>query len=163
MIELNMKQKVIAGVVVVIISFCAGRATVSETIKTDIKTTEQDKKQDVVATDTQTDKHKTTTVVESTKPTGEKQVTTTVVEDTTINHKTDTTQVDTSSNTSDSKKEVIKGATKTNISALAGLNINGGLTPAYGIAVTHEILGPLTIGAFGLSTGVGGLSVGISF
>lgn len=54
---------------------------------------------------------------------------------------------------------------KTNISALAGYDFTHvrALTPVYGVSVTREVLGPITVGAFGLTNGVVGISLGVSF
>ncbi len=51
-----------------------------------------------------------------------------------------------------------------NVAALLGVDIeNRMFRPTYGISVTKKLLGPITIGVFGLSSGVGGFSIGINF
>lgn len=52
---------------------------------------------------------------------------------------------------------------KTNISALAGIDVTSRPQPIYGISVTREFIGPITVGAWGMTNGVVGLSVGINF
>lgn len=48
--------------------------------------------------------------------------------------------------------------------ALAGANPKMGiLIPIYGISVSKEVFGPFTVGAFGYTSGMVGLSVGINF
>ena len=47
-----------------------------------------------------------------------------------------------------------------NISAIIAIDH---LKPAYGLSVTKEIWGPITVGAFGLSTGVIGVTIGLDF
>lgn len=63
------------------------------------------------------------------------------------------------------KAEVqIKPGPKTNVSALVGNDFSKSLPkPLYGINVSREFLGPVTIGAFGLTNGVLGVSVGLNF
>ncbi len=51
-----------------------------------------------------------------------------------------------------------------NLSALATVDPKAGrYVPIYGISVTKEVFGPFTAGAFGLTNGTLGLSVGINF
>ena len=51
-----------------------------------------------------------------------------------------------------------------NVSALVGNDFSKGIGfPAYGVSVTKQILGPVTVGAFGLTTGVVGISIGLNF
>lgn len=51
-----------------------------------------------------------------------------------------------------------------NISALASVDAKGGnMIPVYGISANKEFIGPITIGAFGLTNGVVGLSIGVNF
>ncbi len=61
-------------------------------------------------------------------------------------------------------KEVTKSGSRTRLSILAGVSV---LRPAdglsYGAHVSTGLLGPVSIGAFGMANGVGGLSVGIDF
>lgn len=52
---------------------------------------------------------------------------------------------------------------KTSINALAGLDTTHNFTPVYGLSVTREVLGPVTVGAFGLTNGIVGVSFGVSF
>lgn len=52
---------------------------------------------------------------------------------------------------------------KANISALGGVDVTAKLQPIYGIAINKEFIGPITIGAFGLTNGVVGLSIGMNF
>lgn len=52
---------------------------------------------------------------------------------------------------------------KLNVSALVSTDFTRGLAPAYGVSVSKEVLGPVTIGAFGFTSGVFGLSIGLDF
>lgn len=57
---------------------------------------------------------------------------------------------------------VLQPVKRNNVSALAGIDAHT-LTPIYGISATRQLVGPITAGAFALTNGVLGLSVGISF
>jgi len=64
------------------------------------------------------------------------------------------------------KKDVIPPKVNTlNISALIGNDFSKGLGiyPVYGVSVTKQILGPVTIGAYGITNGTIGLSIGLNF
>jgi hypothetical protein len=50
-----------------------------------------------------------------------------------------------------------------NVSALVGMNWENRHPAIYGISVNKEILGPITIGAWGLNNGTVGLSIGVNF
>ncbi len=52
---------------------------------------------------------------------------------------------------------------KTNISAIIAEDFKHKDIPLYGISFTREFIGPVTLGAFGLTNGTIGLSVGVSF
>lgn len=53
----------------------------------------------------------------------------------------------------------------TNLSLLAGYDFMSirHLTPTYGLGVSREVLGPVTIGAYGFTSGLIGISVGVNF
>lgn len=148
--EISTRTKVITSIVVVITSFAVGRY--SANTKPDVHTV-IDKTQDIKQ-DTDKDTHKTTTITKT--PDG-KEVTT-ITEDTVIDTKKDTdttTHVD--QTVTQPKNSLI------NISALASLDTADGFKPVYGISANKELIGPVTIGAFGLTNGVIGLSVGVNF
>ena len=50
-----------------------------------------------------------------------------------------------------------------NISALVGVDLPNSLKPLYGASFTKQFLGPISIGAWGLTNGTLGVSVGINF
>jgi len=59
---------------------------------------------------------------------------------------------------------VIKASPKINVSALvAGDITKDSLKPIYGVSINKEFLGPVTLGMFGLTNGIIGLSVGLNF
>jgi hypothetical protein len=88
--------------------------------------------------------HEVTVIVED--PSGKK--TTTITKDTTRK-----------------SKEVVKTIVKpkVNVSALAGVSTTDSRKPVYGISVSKEFIGPITLGAFGLTNGIIGISVGVNF
>lgn len=53
----------------------------------------------------------------------------------------------------------------TNLSLLAGYDFSSPrhLVPVYGLGVTREVLAPVTLGAYGLTNGIVGLSIGVNF
>lgn len=64
----------------------------------------------------------------------------------------------------DNKTSIVLKSSKLNISALIANDFSRGLlVPTYGVSIQKEFIGPLTLGAFGLTNGVVGLSVGLNF
>lgn len=143
---MDTKYKIIIGVVALLVAFAFGRYSApkipdSHTVTDTTKEVQKN-----------ADTHKTTTITET--PDGKKV--TTITEDT----------ITKSSSESDTKKDQTITAPKTsiiNISALAGLDTGRGFTPTYGISANKELIGPITVGAFGLTNGTIGVSVGVNF
>lgn len=80
--------------------------------------------------------------------------------------------VDTTTTTTDHsiKIDVDKSTAETlqkptmNISAIMANDVSHSLlVPTYGISISKQVLGPFTIGLFGLTNGTGGVSLGINF
>lgn len=152
MISFSFKSVTVMALIIGSAAFLAGRLTAvqpasSETKVSEVKsTTEVDKKT-----------HTQTTTVTTKSPTGEvKTVTTT---DTTasldISKKKDTKEVDTAINY---KTKI------TNVSALVLADIhNIRSAPSFGISVTREVAGPLTVGVLATTNGTLGLSIGVNF
>jgi hypothetical protein len=156
------KTKVTVGVVLIAAAFATGYYAAPYKIKTEIKTVEVEKKTDTTQADTEA--HRKTVKVEKTKPDGSKTVTTTTTTD--VDKHVDSMDTDTVSKTTDKSKEVTKSNQPLTVSVLSGVNLTNGLGPAtvvYGGAVTKAVLGPITIGVFGLSSGTYGASVGLQF
>lgn len=153
---MTLKSKILALVGGLLIAFALGRysapggqSTASTSTTTQTQTTDTTKNRD-------THKH---TQVTHTKDADGKETTVTVVdEDTTV--VTDKKQ---DKVTDEKKTEVVQARKTLNVSALAGVDVRDLTTPVYGVSVTKEIAGPITIGAFGLTNGVVGISLGISF
>lgn len=64
----------------------------------------------------------------------------------------------------DTKQTLVAKSSTINVSALAANDFSRGLiSPTYGISISKEIVGPITIGLFGLTNSTVGLSLGINF
>ncbi len=137
---------IIAGLLV---AFAGGYYLAPSKVET--KVVEIEKK-----TDTERDKHRETTTTETVKPDGTKQVVTIMVEDTNTKRKTETKE-DTKSVSAPAPRPRIS------LSALGGLPVSYPFTPVFGAHVSKEILGPITIGAWGLSSMTFGISMGVNF
>ncbi len=136
----------LAGVIALVIAFAVGRYTVH---KDAVETTTESKQKEV-------DKnHTVTTIVIKKQPDGTTE-TTQVIDSTTKN------TVNTLVNTS-AREEVARQNPVINISLLAGFDYSQPLKPLYGISASKEILGPMTVGVFGLTNHVVGLSIGVNF
>jgi hypothetical protein len=144
-----MRNLLIVSIVSLLVGAAIGRYSVDtpKIVKTD-QIVEQEKKDTTTHTQTKTEEVK--------EPTGEVKTVTT----------TDTV---TETKTADSKQEKDSAVTTPqkhgtlNLSALAGVRIDNPTIPLYGISVTKEFLGPVTIGLFGMSNGIVGVSIGLNF
>lgn len=139
---MTIKETVILILAALILGLTLGRLSVNKTVTTT--------KTDTAITTDATD-HKVTVIVK--KPGGEE--TTTITED----------------SKDDTKKTIDKDAVSTiiapvkpryNVSALVAIDHLTDLTPKYGISVSKEFIG-LRVGAFGLTNGTAGVSLGIDF
>lgn len=146
-------KKIILIIVAIIVSFAAGRysTTVNETID---KTKTTDKTADI---DTSKNSHKVTNSVTLTKPDGTTEITTT----TTIDSTTQKKELDNSKSVTNTETTK-KNSSAVNFSVLAGVDIKE-FKPFYGVILTKELIGPITIGVFGLTNGVVGVSAGLNF
>lgn len=146
----NLKTLVISVVVALLLGLGIGRYSNRQAPNV---TTNIDKTK---VTDVKTDinTHKVTTVTET--PKGDKV--TTITEDTKAETKRDTT-----SDTKVAQSVVAPKSSIINISGLVALDTSRGFVPVYGISANKELIGPVTVGAFGLTNGVIGLSIGINF
>ena len=93
------------------------------------------------------------------QPNGAVQTTETI--DTNIIAHTNTEQIDKTmlqQTTTPAKTQTL------NLSVLAAVNpVNRDFAPVYGASLTKEFIGPVTIGAFGLTNGTLGVSIGLNF
>lgn len=159
------KYKITIAVISLATAFAFGRYSVPLSTKEETKTTQAENKSKEADADTINKKHVKTVVVDIIKPDGTKQKTTTTIQDDSTEKKTKVSDSDATSKTSDVSKETKRSGSRLTISALAGTKISfsGPFTPIYGGMVTKDVLGPINVGAFGFSSGLGGISAGLSF
>lgn len=159
------KYKIIIALVTVLTAFAFGRYSAPEKVKIETKTVEVEKKTTDQTKKVDRNKHLKTVTTTEERPDGTKVTTTTTTVDTDTKSNTDTAINDDKTKNTETTKEVTRGGNKVTISALAGAKVSFSepLTPIYGGMVNKELLGPITIGAFGLSDGVGGIALGLTF
>lgn len=160
------KNKVIAAVVSLLVAFAAGRHSVPVSVKTEVKTAETEKKASDTKTVTDRDRHKKTDIITVERPDGTKETHTVITDDTDTTRKTDSKSNTEIAKASDSKSETVRSSGHLNLSVLAGGKISfssSPIMPVYGACVSRNLVGPITIGLFGLSDGVGGVAVGLDF
>lgn len=162
-----------AGMIVtaLLIGVAFGRYTLPAKIvtKTETVTVEKEVIKNVETTSKDTNKDRELIVTETVKPDGTK-----IIEKHYVNKdqiKEDTTKVGTTTDvkSSDTKTSIVETNAKNdwNISALATKShtdddmFKGSLS--YGVHVQRRILGPISIGAFGLTNRTAGISIGVSF
>lgn len=162
--EMNLKTKLIICSIALVGAFAAGRYATPDKIVTITKTVEIDKKQDTTVTDSKKKRRKKIVIVENKKPDGTDQKITTITDATDTDNKTNSVKTDTSKKDEESSKTITKGD-KVTVSMLAGaqLNLNNGSPLLYGGSITKPILGPITVGVWGLSNASGGFSLGLTF
>lgn len=154
------RTKILVATAVILASYAFGRFSTPDHVKIETKIVEVEKK--TTDTELNKDKHKETTTVEITKPDGTKEKTTKTVEDTKTDKTTKSTEE--TDRTEESSKEVSRGS-KVTLAALGGVSLNlTGTSPIlYGGILTKPVLGPITIGVWGLSNATTGLAVGLTF
>ncbi len=156
------RTKIIIVVIALATSFAVGRYTVSEKVRIETKIVEVEKKTDNKKRDEVKKKNTKTTVTETDKPDGTKTITTETT-DTGVDTSTDTeVATDSTNKASDTIKEVTKGESKVTLSALGGIDFTNGHY-VFGASVTRPILGPLTLGIWGLTDMTAGISLGLQF
>ena len=143
------KHKIGIVVVSLLVAFAAGRYSAHAPA---VKTTSVA----VVDTaiDTTRETHKKTVITKS--PNG--------IETTTITENTDVLSEKRQDETLKTSTTVTPARVGTlNLSALAGVRTTDRFLPVYGLSVSKEIIGPVTAGLWGLTSGTVGVSVGINF
>ncbi len=140
--------KVQTGIAIILLmlgSFTAGRNTEKSTVKLVVKTVEVEK---VV----EQQQHSVTTI--TTKPDGSKEET--ITKDTSTHSNTNSdTNISSTEKSSPSKGSFT-------LQALAGYDI-GTTSLVYGISISKTVLGPISVGVWGLSDKTIGASIGLTF
>ena len=135
-------KKYIVLVIVVVVSYVAGRYSAPEKVRTETVTVEVEKevvkkKKQIVKVKENTDGSKETVII------------------------TDTETDEKSRSHSEMETKEVTSRSKFNISVLAGTSVP--INMVFGVSATKPILGPIMAGAWGLSNGTVGLSLGINF
>lgn len=63
----------------------------------------------------------------------------------------------------ETKEKIETKGPKTSVQVLAGFDLQKTPTPVYGVAAQRELIGPISVGAFGLTNGTVGVTLGVSF
>lgn len=157
------KTKVIAYLVAALTIFAFGRWSAPEKIRIEKETLKVDVEKTDTTTRIKVDENKRITEVEIVKPDG------TVIKKKTVdigNSSETNNQNSTEKNKTELTKEtkVVERNGRITLSMIAGLEISNLKGPvAFGGHITKPIFGPITLGAFGLSNGMVGLSLGLQF
>ncbi len=154
------KTKIIIVSVALLVAFAFGRYSAPEHVKIETKIVEIEKK--VVDTDTLRDRHREVVIKEIVKPDGTKEKVTTTVEDSNTSRKTRTEEE--TSRTENRSEEITRGS-KVTLAALIGspLRLNSSFEPIYGGIISKPILGPITVGVWGMSNKTAGFALGLTF
>lgn len=151
---LNTKRELLVIVLGLIVAFSFGRYSVTFPPQIETKIEQ--------VSHTETEEHKNVHVVTHivTAKTPEGVVTSETTIDRVITTDKDHSESASTRSASVSTPQVHK---KINISALVAMDINNGLRHTYGISVSKEVVGPITVGVWALHTGMLGLSLGLNF
>lgn len=150
------RTKYIIVGVALLTAFAAGRWLAPEKVKIEKQIVTVEKQVDTK----DKDDHKKTTITETTKPDGTKTKTTVITDD---SQTKDTTKTDTATKETETK-EITRGTSKVTLSALGGVHLGLGSQPVvYGGMISKPVLGPITIGIWGLSDATAGASIGLTF
>lgn len=159
---MRLRYKLLIALVLLFAAFATGRFTTPTKTVTEIKTVTVTKEVEKKETDWNKVRHKKVIETITIKPDGTKVVTRTVTDDTSSNGGSKETDEKDSTTSTDKRTEVVKSESKTTISGLAGYRL-GSSEFDLGVAATRPILGPITIGVFGLKSGLVGASIGLTF
>lgn len=161
---MDTKTKIIVCTASLATAFAVGRFTTPSKVITETKIVEVEKKVEVVKETKAKDKKKTTKTVIKISPSGEKTITKEQVSETKSQTDKGSVSSTDSSKSSDESKKTTNNNSSLNISVLAGKRLGDPLEPiAFGGHVTKNVIGPVTIGIFGLSNMTFGASVGLQF
>lgn len=148
-------QKVGIATIALVVSFAGGRFSVQKSKIETVVTSKTDTKQNQTEN---THTRETITTVKT--PDGTVKIVDQITQ--VANTKTDTV----SDSITHTDTTVTPPKTNTlNISALVANDFSKGIGifPTYGVSVSKEILGPVTVGVFGLTNGTAGISIGLNF
>lgn len=168
-------KKIIAGLALaLLVGYAFGRYTTPTKveIKKEIVTVEKKvlDTEELKRIELERNKKLRTVITEITRPDGTKEKTTRQIEVTSTTKNTDTqnkTHEETDKETRQTETKLVENNhSSLTISALAGLDVLNLGSPQkliYGGHIQRSLLGPIGIGAFGMTNGVCGMSLGLSF
>lgn len=156
------KTKAVIIATALLTSYAFGRFSAPEKIKIETKTVEEEKKTDQTQTDADRNRRRETTKTEVTRPDGTTEKTEKTVETSETHKETDRKDTSDTSTTSETSKEVTRGSSKVTIGALGAFRLTSP-TVSYGVWVSRPILGPITLGVFGLTDSTVGGMIGLTF
>lgn len=163
---MTLKTKVGIAAISLLVAFGFGRFSAPTKVIKEIETKIVEVKVEESKTDTSKNRRVEKIITETTHPDGTKVVETRIVD---ASQTERTTEKETQTARVDERKETeitVRSSFTTSVSALAGIQGSGmGVLPTvvYGAHVQRQILGPISAGAFGFTTGVIGLSLGLQF
>lgn len=139
------RMKIELMILAILLAFALGRYTRNSLVTTNTRT----------QTDVQLSQetHKRVVSVTVKLPSGAVKTTTTTTQDTQTDKHTD-------SKTQETK--VVSVPKTLTVSALAGIDTRS-MLPTYGVSVSKNLIGPISVGVFGLTNGTLGVSLGLSF
>lgn len=145
-------HKVLVGVGVLVGAYLLGRYSAPEKIKIEEKIVEVIKEVKVE------DKKKDIKIVEVVKPDGTKETTTEIKEREKVVTNKDTVKEE------EVYKEIIQSSRRVNFGLLFGVPLQQGIEYAsYGLYANVSVVGPFSLGIWGLSNSTIGASIGLSF
>lgn len=145
-------HKVLVGVGVLVGAYLLGRYSAPEKIKIEEKIVEVIKEVKVE------DKKKDIKIVEVVKPDGTKETTTEIKEREKVVTNKDTVKEE------EVYKEIIQSSRRVNFGLLFGVPLQQGIEyTSYGLYANVSIVGPFSLGIWGLSNSTIGASIGLSF
>jgi len=156
------KIQVIGLTILLVAVFAFGRYSAPEKIKTVEKIVEVEKKTKEEKEQEKREIHRTTTITETIKPNGEKVIVTEIREDTNVVKNKDTAIVKDKVIEGTKDEEIVKSGSHLNVALLVGnkVDLSNGIIGAH---ISRNLIGPISIGLFGLSSGILGASVGLEF
>lgn len=156
-----MNKRLAAGAVLIVVAFAFGRYSAPEKVKVETVTVEVEKKTAETDTSKERNRRKETTTRKERRPDGTEIEHTTVVEDSkTEVDSRKTVHTDKTVDTRQTREEYRSSGVS--LGALGAVNVSDGRL-SYGAYLQKDVVGPLSLGAFGLTSGTVGLSIGIRF
>lgn len=156
------RLKILLAILALVTSYAFGYWTAPEKVKIEKQVVESTKNTENSNTDINRDKHKETTTTETIRPDGTRETTTKTVEDTKTDKKKNESDTSESTRAETDTKETEKSSSKTSILFMAGASLSAAPVN-YGLAVSRPTLGPITVGVFGLQSGIIGGMLGLTF